>query len=91
VAPPRRSKPRTPELEAFSRAVQERMDELGMNQPALAEASGLHPRRISDYLRGQFNPNYEHTKMLCDGLSLTTDELRKRADKIEAELAKGGQ
>ncbi len=91
MAPPRRSKPRTPELEALSSAVQERMDELGMNQRELAEASGLDGRRISDYVRGRFNPNYEHLKMLCDGLRMTSDELRKRAEKIEAELAKGGQ
>jgi transcriptional regulator with XRE-family HTH domain len=91
VPPKRRSQPRNLELAALGEAIQERMDQKGMRQKALAEASGIDVRRIGDYIRGQFNPNLANLKRLCKGLDLTVDEFMERAGELEKELSQADQ
>jgi transcriptional regulator with XRE-family HTH domain len=67
------------------------MDQKGMRQKALAEASGIDVRRIGDYIRGQFNPNLANLKRLCKGLDLTVDEFMERAGELEKELSQADQ
>jgi transcriptional regulator with XRE-family HTH domain len=88
MPPERKSKPRDLELAALSRAIEERMTDQGMNQRALADASGIDIRRIGDYVRGQYNPNLANLKRLCKALDLTADALITRAGELEKELSK---
>jgi len=87
----RKSKPRNLELAALGKAIEERMDQKGMRQKALAEASGIDLRRIGDYIRGQFNPNLANLRRLCRGLDLTVDAFMKRAAELEKELSEANQ
>lgn len=67
------------------------MDQKGMRQKALAEASGIDLRRIGDYIRGQFNPNLANLRRLCKGLDLTVDAFMERAAELEKELSETNQ
>lgn len=85
MPPQRKSQPRDPEVAALGNAVQARMDELGLSQKALAEASKIDIRRIGDYVRGQHNPSVPNLKKLCKGLRISPGELMRRAGELEAE------
>ena len=89
MPPERRSTPRSPELAALGRAIEERIDEIGMSQSSLAGASGIDLRRISDYVRGQYNPSYRNMRRLCQALKLPVDELMDRAQGLQEELFGG--
>jgi transcriptional regulator with XRE-family HTH domain len=86
MPPERKSQPRNLEVAALGKAIQARMDELGLNQTSLEERSGISARRIGDYVRGQYNPSVPNLKRLCPALKLTTHELMERARAIEVEL-----
>ena len=85
MPPKRKSKPRDPELAALARAIEQRMAEKGLNQQALADASGIDVRRVGDYVRGRFNPNIPNLRRLCKGLDLSATELMNRAADLEEE------
>ncbi len=89
MPPERRSTPRSPELAALGRAIEMRIDEIGMSQSSLAGASGIDLRRINDYVRGQYNPSYRNMRRLCQALKLPVDELMDRAQGLQEELFAG--
>jgi len=88
MPPERKSQPRTTELAAYARAIQGRMDELGLHQKALADASKIDIRRVGDYVRGQHGPSLANTRKLCRVLGLSLDELMTRVSEQEEELAR---
>jgi len=86
MPPERKSQPRTPELAAYARAIQGRMDELGLHQKALADASKIDIRRVGDYVRGQHGPSMANTRKLCAALGLSVDEFFTRVSEQEEAL-----
>ncbi len=83
MPPKRKSQPRSPELDALGKAIEQRMAEKGLTQKSLADASGIDIRRIGDYVRGQYNPNLANLKRLCKALDLTSHDLTERAGRLE--------
>ena len=66
---------RGPVLVALGLAVRRLRTERGMTQEALAEASGLHPRYVSDIERGRRNVGIVNLDRLAVALELGLDEL----------------
>jgi transcriptional regulator with XRE-family HTH domain len=85
MPPSRKSEPRSRAHAAMAAAIQERMDEQGMNQSALASASGIDPRRLGDHVRGQHSPSTANLRKLSKALDTTVDELMNRAEELHAE------
>jgi XRE family aerobic/anaerobic benzoate catabolism transcriptional regulator len=62
-------------LVALGLAVRRLRTERGMTQEALAEASGLHPRYVSDIERGRRNVGIVNLDRLAVALGVRLDEL----------------
>ena len=60
---------------ALGLAVRRLRTERGMTQEALAEASGLHPRYVSDIERGRRNVGIVNLDRLAVALGVRLDEL----------------
>jgi transcriptional regulator with XRE-family HTH domain len=84
--PPRRLKPRNPELAALAQAIEGLIADDPRLSP-LAKRSGLSEKQISEYVRGRGNPTYTTLlKLAEDGLGvplpvliLCAHELRMQA------------
>ena len=63
-------------------AIEELMAKKGMNQSQLESASGIHGRRIGDYVRGQHTPSTGNMRKLCKALDTTVDKLMDRAEDL---------
>ena len=46
-----------------------------LTQKALADLVGVYPAQVSDWERGNFRPNMEHLRKLCEVLEVTPDEI----------------
>ena len=68
--------PRSSEvLVAFGLAVRARRKARGFSQEQLAEASGLHPRYVSDVERGQRNIGMRNVDRLAQALAIDLQTL----------------
>jgi transcriptional regulator with XRE-family HTH domain len=91
--PPRRLKPRGPELAALAQAIEALTgDDPGLRP--LAKRSGLSEKQISEFVRGQGNPTYTTLlKLAEDGLGVPLHVLVLRAHELreQAKRPNGGQ
>ncbi len=46
-----------------------------LTQKALADAVGVHPVQVSSWERGEFRPNMENFRKLCEVLGVTPDDI----------------
>jgi transcriptional regulator with XRE-family HTH domain len=67
-------------LVALGLAVRRLRTERGMTQEALAEASGLHPRYVSDIERGRRNVGIVNLDRLAVALEVRLDELMAKLE-----------
>jgi transcriptional regulator with XRE-family HTH domain len=91
--PPRRLKPRSPELAALAQAIEGLTGE-DPRLRALAKRSGISEKQISEFVRGQGNPTYTTLlKLAEDGLGVPLHILVLRAHELreQAKRPKGGE
>lgn len=78
---PRSRSPRSPELAALGRAIQQVISETaGMTIEAVAWDSGLDVKQTGTYVRGLGNPTFVTLLRLCTGLHISLGELMRRVD-----------
>jgi transcriptional regulator with XRE-family HTH domain len=91
--PPRRLKPRSPELAALAQAIEALIADDPRLRP-LAKRSGLSEKQISEFVRGQGNPTYTTLlKLAEDGLGVPLHILVQRAHELrmQAKHRDGGE
>jgi transcriptional regulator with XRE-family HTH domain len=91
--PPRRLKPRSPELAALAQAIEALTGDDSRLRP-LAKRSGLSEKQISEFVRGQGNPTYTTLlKLAEDGLGVPLHVLVLRAHELreQAKRPNGGE
>jgi transcriptional regulator with XRE-family HTH domain len=91
--PPRRLKPRNPDLAALAQAIESLTADDPRLRP-LAKRSGLSEKQISEFVRGQGNPTYTTLlKLAEDGLGVPLHVLVLRAHELreQAKRPNGGE
>jgi transcriptional regulator with XRE-family HTH domain len=90
VPPPRKSKPRTPELGALGDAIKQLRTEAGLSQEQLAERASTDLTQIGGLERGTRNPSYTTLVRLAKALQMRVGEIATRADRVAGEDGSGG-
>jgi transcriptional regulator with XRE-family HTH domain len=89
VPPPRKSKPRTPELGALGDAIRQLRTEAGLSQEQLAERASTDLTQIGGLERGTRNPSYTTLVRLARALRMRVGEITSRADRVADEEGPG--
>jgi transcriptional regulator with XRE-family HTH domain len=91
--PPRRLKPRSPDLAALAQAIESLIADDPRLRP-LAKRSGLNEKQIGELIRGRGNPTYTTLlKLAEDGLGVPLHILVQRAHELreQAKRSNGGE
>jgi transcriptional regulator with XRE-family HTH domain len=87
VPPPRKSKPRTPELGALGEAIKQLRTEADLSQEQLAERASTDITQIGGLERGTRNPTYTTLVRVADALKTRVGEIVTLADRFADEDA----
>lgn len=82
VPPPRKSKPRTPELGALGNAIRQLRTEAGLSQEQLAERASTDLTQIGGLERGTRNPSYSTLVRVAKALKTRVGEIATLADRL---------
>lgn len=82
MPPPRKSKPRTPELGALGEAIRRLRNEAGISQELLAERAATDLTQIGGIERGTRNPTYSTLVRVAEALKTRVGEIATLADAL---------
>lgn len=82
MPPPRKVKPRSPELGALGRALEQLRTDAGLTLEQLADRTGSDLTQVGGIERGIRNPSYEFLLRLATALDTRVGEIATLADDL---------